>query len=130
MQKIGALTFIIAMLALVASCSSLDRDLQVEIEAMATTIEGKLDPDLPASFQDAAKRQARETVKYAESNDPLLRRNVAEMLDTIRHDLDPALPETERRRALEHAEAVKEWIDSDERPGYFQAPDTEPANEP
>ncbi len=114
--------------AAIISCSSLDRDLQAEIEAMATTIETQLDPSLPTSFQTAAKRQARETVKYAETNDPLLRRNVAEMLDTIRHDLDPAIPEAERARLLDHGEAVKKWIDSDARPAYFAQ--TEPANVP
>ncbi len=116
--------------AMLASCSSLDRQLQTEIEAMATTIETQLDPGLPDSFRTAAKRQARETVKYAESNDPLLRRNVAEMLDTIRHDLDPGIPEADRRRLLEHAEAVKEWIDSDQRPPYFAPAETEAANAP
>ena len=129
MQKIGATVFILALLALAVSCSSLNRDLQREIEAMAGTIETKLDPGLPASYRTAAQRQAREAVKYAETNDPLLRRNVAEMLDTIRHDLDPALTEAQRGDLLAHAEAVKKWIDSDERPAYF-AGETEPANGP
>lgn len=123
--------FLLGLLGLlaIAGCSSLDRQLQAEIEAMATTIETKLDPGLPASYRTAAQRQASEAVKYAETNDPLLRRNVAEMLDTIRHDLDPALTEAQRGDLLAHAEAVKKWIDSDERPAYF-AVKTEPANGP
>ncbi len=130
MIRSATITALVALFVgvMLASCTSLDRDLQREIEAMAATIETQLDPSLPASFQSAAKRQARETVKYAETNDPLLRRNVTEMLDTIKHDLDPAIPEADRARLLQHAQAVKKWIDSDQRPAYFA--ETEPANEP
>ncbi len=122
--------FAIFALIMLVSCTALDRELQGGIEAMADTIETSMDPALPESFQAAAKRQARETVKYAETNDPLLRRNVKEMLDTIQHDLDPAIPKEDRHRILKHALAVKEWVETGKRPDYFnRPPSNEPANE-
>ena len=128
-QKSTILVFALAMLALIG-CSSLDRELQGGIESMAATIEARLDPGLPPSFQAAAKKQAAETVKYAECNDPLLRRNVAEMLDTITHDLDPAIPEADRARILAHAEAMNEWIKTGKRPESLNPAETEPGPDP